>query len=437
MNHSMAHRTDNGEKDTLYSEPVKDIIGEVPGRILRWGNVVIFIVFAIFLLFSWLIKYPDRVPAPVEITTTNPPVIMISKVTGRIKKMYAADRGKVSAGDLIAVMETTASIDEITRLEQFIDTLDDPEMIIQDKLPGFSELGEIQEYWSAFMTAMANYNNYLRNDYYGNKVVSVRNEIKGILDYLKKLEIKERLFRANSSLETRKFLRDSLLSENGVYSESEFDESKQSLIRINIEHQQVLLDQSGKNIELAEKNQLLQDYLIRRQEEKEKFYTALQESFLNLKAQMKIWKNTYLIVSPVDGTVTFTKYWSENQAVSKDEAVLTIIPADPGDYIGRITLRMNRSGKVRAGQTVNIKFSGYPYLEFGMVRAVVHSMSLVPAGDGYIIELILPDGLKTLYGKTLTFTQNMQGTAEIITDDLRLLEKLINPFRHLISRNKQ
>jgi len=72
-----------------------------------------------------------------------------------------------------------------------------------------------------------------------------------------------------------------------------------------------------------------------------------------------------------------------------------------------------------------------------MVRAVVHSMSLVPAGDGYIIELILPDGLKTLYGKTLTFTQNMQGTAEIITDDLRLLEKLINPFRHLISRNKQ
>jgi hypothetical protein len=30
----------------------------------------------------------------------------------------------------------------------------------------------------------------------------------------------------------------------------------------------------------------------------------------------------------------------------------------------------------------------------------------------------------------------MQGTAEIITEDLRLLQKIINPFRYMISRNK-
>lgn len=433
----MTEKTDRSEKGILYSEPVNEIMGEVPGLIVRWGNAAIFIVFVIFLVLSWLIKYPDRIPAPVEITTINPPVTLVSKVTGRIKNLYAGDKENVREGELIAVMETAASIDEIIRLEEFIDTLKNPDKIADGTMPRFSELGELQEYWSTFMTASADFNNYIRNDYYGKKAVSVRNEIESIRDYISRLAVKEKLYRENINLETRKFSRDSLLSGSGVYSESELEKSKQSLIRMNIENQQVLLDQSEKNIELAEKNQLLQDYTIRRLEEKEKYYSSLQESFLNLKAQVKIWKNNYLLVSPVDGIVTFTKFWSENQIVARDETVLSIVPHESGDYIGRISLRMNRSGKVRIGQAVNIKFSGYPFLEYGMVRGIIRSKSLVPSGDGYLIELNLPDGLTTLYGNKLTFTQNMQGTAEIITDDLRLLEKIINPLRYLISRNRQ
>ena len=97
---------------------------------------------------------------------------------------------------------------------------------------------------------------------------------------------------------------------------------------------------------------------------------------------------------------------------------------------------MQRSGKVRTGQKVNIKLTGYPYLEYGMVRGVITSKSLVPAGDSYIIEITLPDGLRTLYGNDLEFTQNMQGTAEILTDSLRLLQKVVNPFRYLVTRNR-
>ncbi len=50
-------------------------------------------------------------------------------------------------------------------------------------------------------------------------------------------------------------------------------------------------------------------------------------------------------------------------------------------------------------QPVNIKLSGYPYLEYGMVRGIVRSKSLVPSGDSYVIEVVLPEGLTTLYGK--------------------------------------
>jgi HlyD family secretion protein len=223
---------------------------------------------------------------------------------------------------------------------------------------------------------------------------------------------------------------------SNVIPESEYEQSHQALIRINIELQQVRLDHSGKSIEMAEKNQLLQDYRIKRIEEKDKLISVLNESFLNLQAQIKIWENNYLLLSPFDGFVTFTRYWNENQVVTKDEPVMNVVPYETGSYLGRINLKMQRSGKVRSGQKVNIKLSSYPYLEYGMVRGIVKTKSLVPSGDAYIIEIDFPEGLTTLYGIKLEFTQNMSGTAEIITEDLRLLQKLLNPFRYMITKNR-
>jgi len=428
---------EENQNEIIYSEPVNEIMGRLPHKIFRWGNSLILVVFVIFILLLWLIKYPDTIPASVEITTMNPPVTLISKVTGRIKNLYVKDKDQINSGQMIAVMETAASIDDLTRLGKIIDTIKNPGEILLLSLPEFTELGEIQSYWGSFLKCLSDYNNYNSNDFYGNKIISLTEEIDNILVYISRVRVKEMLFSENQMLEEKKFRRDSLLFVNGVYSESELEKSRQALIRLNIELQQVRLDHSAKSIELAEKKQLLQDYKIKKLEEKEKYYSILNESFLNLKAQLKIWENTYMLISPVSGIVTFTKFWSENQTVNKDEPVLSIVPLKTGDYVGRIYLRMIRSGKVKTDQIVNIKLSGYPYLEYGMVRGIVKSKSLVPSGDSYIIELSLPSGLTTLYGKTLEFTQNMQGTAEIITDDLRLIQKILNPFRYLISRNKR
>jgi multidrug resistance efflux pump len=423
--------------EIIYSEAVTEIMGHPPGKILKWGNTIILVVFLVFILFIWLIKYPDTIPAPVEITTVNPPVTLVSKVTGRIKNLYVKDKVRINSGSLIAVMETAASIEDVKGLKQIIDTVSNAERLMLASLPEFNELGEIQSYWGSFLKSLSDFNNYNLNDYYGNKIRSLNEEINGILGYIGKIKTKENLYSENQMLEAKKYRRDSLLYVNGVYSESELEKSRQSLLRLNIELQQVRLDHSEKSIELSEKEQILQDYRIKKLEEREKYYSVLNESFLNLKAQIRIWENTYLLISPVSGVVTFTKFWSENQTVNKDEPVLSIVPAEAGDYIGRISLKMNRSGKVKPGQKVNIKLSGYPYLEYGMVRGIVKSKSLVPSGDSYIMELSLPSGLTTLYGKQLEFTQNMQGTAEIITDDLSLLQKILNPFRYMISRNKR
>jgi multidrug resistance efflux pump len=427
----------NQKPEIIYSDPVKEIMGKPPGKILRWGTTILLLVFVMFLLFAWLIRYPDTIPAPVEITTMNPPVTLVTKITGRINNFFVKEREKVSAGQLVAVMETTASIHEIELLKQSIDTIKDPEVLSFRLLPLFSELGELQGYYGSFLKNLSDLNNYVNNDSYGSKIAALSDEINGIQEYISRLAVKEKLYSENRRLEANKYKRDSSLYIEKLMAESDLERSHQSLLRVNIELQQARLDHSAKSIELSEKRQILQDNRISRVEEKEKLVSILRESFLNLKAQINLWENTYLLVSPIDGIVSFTKFWSANQSVIKDEPVVSIVPLETGNFLGRINLKMQRSGEVKIKQSVNIKLSGYPYLQYGIVRGIVKSKSLVPAGDVYVIEIELPDGLSTLYGKKLDFTQNMQGTAEIITEDVRLLQKIVNPFRYMVSKNRR
>jgi HlyD family secretion protein len=427
----------NQRPEILYSDPVREIMGRPPRRILRWGTTIMLLIFVLFILFAWLIKYPDTIPAPVEITTTNPPVTLVTKITGRIKSLFVKERDNVHSGQLVALMETTASMSEIELLKQTIDTIKNPELLSYRSLPLFSGLGELQGFYGTFLKNLSDLNNYQINDFYGNKIASLTDEINGIQEFINKLSVKEKWYLENQRIEAKKYSRDSSLFAGNVIPESELEKSHQALLMVNIELQQARLDHSSKSIELAEKRQLLQDNRITQVEEKDKYVSVLRESFLNLNAQINLWENTYLLISPVDGIVSFTKFWSANQSVVKDEPVVSIVPLEAGNYLGRINLKMERSGKVKTGMLVNIKLSGYPYLEFGMVRGIVKSKSLVPSGDAYVIEIELPQGLTTLYGTKLEFTQNMQGTAEIITENIRLLQKLVNPFRYMLSKNKR
>lgn len=420
-----------------YSEPVREIMGSPPGRLLKWGTTIIFSVFILFILIAWFIRYPDFIPAQIEITTQNPPVTLVSKISGRIKHLYVQDKSEVSDGQIIAVMETAASIDEIRKLKLFADSVKGISILRSDKLPDMANLGELQNHYGVFRRNLSDLSNFIQIDYYGNKISATKEELSGLRIYIGRLKENERLFTENLSLETAKFRRDSSLSAGKTIAQAEYEKSRQALLRQKIDLQQVKLELSAKNIELNNKQQLITEYTIKKSEEAERLASSAEESFYNLKAQINIWENKYLLISPLRGVVTFTKYWSENQSVSLDEPVLTIVPADQGSYVGRIFLKMQRSGKVTAGQTVNIKLSGFPFLEYGMVQGKVRKKSLVPSGDAYVIEIELTNGLTTLYGKRLDFTQNMQGTAEIITENVSLLQKIINPFRYLLSKNKK
>jgi len=100
--------------------------------------------------------------------------------------------------------------------------------------------------------------------------------------------------------------------------------------------------------------------------------------------------------------------------------------------MGKALLPVQGSGKVKSGQEVNIRLNNYPDQEFGYVKGRVCSVSPVPTAENmYVVDIELPDGMRTNYGKDLPLTREMKGVAEIVTEDMRLIERLLAPLRKL------
>lgn len=79
--------------------------------------------------------------------------------------------------------------------------------------------------------------------------------------------------------------------------------------------------------------------------------------------------------------------------------------------------------------------SNYPDREFGIIKGKIKSISLTPDKDGnLLIDVSLPNKLETSYHKKIAFQQETTGTADIITEDLRLIERLLYQFRDVFRR---
>jgi HlyD family secretion protein len=271
-------------------------------------------------------------------------------------------------------------------------------------------------------------------DYQHKKIKSIKQQIGKYYSLNSKLIKQNKIKQEELDITLKQYQRDSSFLAEKTISLVDFEKSKNTLLqeKYAFENTKTAIDNSGIQILQLEQNVL--DLQQQFDEQKKQFELSIEQSYNNLNNQIKTWEQTYLIIAPINGTVTFNLYWSENQNVVSGDKLITVVPNIPAHILGKILLPIQGSGKVKEGQRVNIKFINYPYMEYGMVRGVIKSISLLASNNNYSVEVELPDGLKTNYGKTLDFNQEMQGTAEIITEDIRLIERFFNPIKSLLKR---
>jgi len=422
----------------IRSEEVNEIMGKTPVWILRKGIIMLSLIIAAILTGSWFFKYPDIISAPVIITSQNPPSPLIARTSGKIMAIYVKDQQRVIAGQYLAVLENAADLQSVLQLKSQLmrGNLPVNDSLFQNASTSrlITNLGDMQQLYITWCTSKNDYERFIKLDFAGKKVKSIREQISLTYKYIEKLASQTSLQAQDLKISNKQYRRDSLLYQQKVTPLASLDEAEIKLLSAKSAYKNSEIALSNTQIQLTQLEQQILEIQLKEEEDRKRMMDAINANAQSLCNQLQTWEMAYTLKSPVTGKVVLTTYWSTNQQVKAGDQVMTIIPDEVSIPVGKITLPMQGAGKVKTGQKVNIKLTNYPYLEYGIVRGIVTRLSEVPNQNNYLVEVSLPSGLKSNYNKQIHFDQEMTGTAEIITEDMRLLERSLNPLRSLANQ---
>jgi HlyD family secretion protein len=389
------------------------------------------------LLGSWFFKYPDFVNSNIEITTTNPPADIIAKTNGKLENIFVNDNENVSISDVLVVIENPAEYSEVQKLIILLDSFEVQSSLSNSilfdsiQLQKDLNLGELQVHFSSFLSAYTELLNFNNLALHLKKIESLKQQYKNQQLFYNRSWQQKLTLEEDFKLSKKEHERFKVLFNDQTISEAEYEKIKSKFLQKQYALEGAKTNLANIKIQISQLENNILDLQLLLEQTKNQLLQRLDESYDNLLGQFDIWENKYVLKSPIVGNCVFTKYWNINQNVTAGEKVMTIIPNGKPDIVGKLLLPVRGSGKVKAGQKVNVKLQNYPYMEYGMVSGIINKISLVPNDSYYYVEVIFPSGLMTNYGRELQFAQNLQGSAEIVTNDIRLLHRILQPLRSI------
>ncbi len=417
------------------SDELEEIISSIPTWIIRYGNSIILLFVFILLLLSFFIKYPEKVISEVTITTTDPPQRIYTQISGIIDTVFVQNNNIVKLDDPIAVFENAANYGDVKYLKNIISKSDfksDSIFFPMEALPTLL-LGEIEDSFSNFENS---YSKYILLKKYKVYDIKSATSVKNSKERRRKLASLTEQYQLNSKelkLMQIDIERSDDLYKKGVISKRDNEQKKIAYLRSENLAQNILLEISELNndMSLSERNLKLNEIeKIRAGKNVEK---ELFQNLDKLKVNIRDWETRFVLKSSRNGRITFLRDLKKNDFLLEKQLVVSIVPTGNLIPIAKLKASITNSGKIKIGQRVNIQLENYPYIEYGMLVGTINSISLIPDDDNfYFIDVALPNELITTYNKQLDFKHEMFGQAEIITKDLRLIERVLNQLKNLI-----
>lgn len=400
----------------------KEILEKTPSWIITWGNSVFFIFIMILFFISWIIKYPDIVSTQVEITSENPPVFLVSRTNGKLSDLNVLDGNIVVKDTWLAVIENSAKTQDVKLMDSIINTTD---AISLSKVPVGLKLGEIQPYYNELLKAL-NQNRYFNT--YNPQVAGIssnKNRINKVNNIQGDYNRQKDITRKEYEVKTREFNRNKELYEQGVISKNDFERSQIELLQTENKYKSFNSNISNLESDKSSIEKENVDLGLQKENQKIELSTSIENASQELKAQILAWKNKYLIQSPTTGRINFFDIWQKDQYVKNEQNLFSIIPtSNRGSFFARAKMPIDRAGKVKIGQRVNIKLLNYPFEEYGVVEGTVKKVTNVTNENLYYVIIELNKGLVTSYNKKVS-PNNLTGQADIVTEDIRLLQRFV------------
>jgi len=421
----------------LPSEEIQEILTKVPHWMIRWGNVLFLALILMLLLISWFVKYPDIILSQATITTQIPPQKEFAQITGNIDAILVQDNQVVQKNEPLAILENTANYIDVYDLKSVIDTITVNSQSFSfpiDSLP-ILFLGDIESQFALFENSYIQYKLNKELQPFSNETLANRYSISELNRRLQSLKSQRDINRTELEFTQKDLNRQKILFEKGVISAQDYENKQLQYAQAerNYKNFEASISQIREAISTARMTSKGTE--INRVKEEMTLLKGVIQSFNQLKKAIKDWERLYVLKSNINGKVSFLNYWNTNQTVNQGDLVFTIIPKDNSSFIAKLKTPAQNSGKIKVGQKVNIKLENYPDTEFGILNGTVKNISLIPNAEGiYFVDVELPKKLITSYNKEIDFKQEMRGSAEIITEDLRLIERFFYQLKDLFKR---
>lgn len=425
-------------KQEIQSPELQEVMTEIPGSFLRWGLFVFFAIVMILLAGSWFIKNPEIVTVPIVITTQNPPVVLIAKSGGGINKLFVNEGSKIKADEVVAIIGNTCNYEDLKNLSRFISVFNDKtdwiEIVKTQPPPPDLSLGEIQSSYTQFQKEWKQMKDYLEQAYIPNKLGLLENQIKNKAANDIELLKQQKFLTEDLALAKSSFERDSSLfyKNNYTLSATEFERSRQSYIQKLYSYSVFNTSLKNSETEFLRLREIRLDLQVQYEKELKQYVFTMEESLQLLRSSIAQWEERYVIRSPIEGKITLTSFRNENQVITAGAILATVIPDSPATIVARAVIPVSGFGKIEIGQSVNIKLSGFPYMEYGVLKGRISSVSQVPGEGGFVADIELTGGMTSTYSEKIKFIHQMDGTADIITEDSRLIYRFIKPLKSLV-----
>lgn len=401
---------------------ITDMLGKPPGWMLRWGLTVIALVLLGLLTLSWLVRYPDILPARVVLTTETPVVDLIVPIAARLDSILVADTEEVAAQDPLAILESPASFNQIVQLQQFLKDAD-PGV----EPPSLDQLGALQPVYALYLRQLQSLELYSSAQKNSRSAEWIETQIVQLDSVGVFLDRQINLLKKETFLALEQFNRQEALEKDGVISKVELNEAEANLRAVQ------------RQLEAARERKLANEARLRQLEQEKNLFLDDEEEVLREKrlevaatrqellASIVQWDQQYVLRAPASGMLTFAQPWVPQQFVAAGTrfGVLSSTVAERS-LLARAYLPLRNSGKVNTGQTVNIILDGFPAPEFGVLKGTIQSIAAVPQDNQYLLEIKVPQDLRTTYQETLPFRPQMTGRAEILTANRRFLERILD-----------
>ena len=79
-----------------------------------------------------------------------------------------------------------------------------------------------------------------------------------------------------------------------------------------------------------------------------------------------------------------------------------------------------------------MEFPSYPHQEYGKLEGRLDFISNISTDSGYLARVSFTNGLKTNYNKEIQYRDGLTAQAQIVTKDMRLLERFYYNLKKVV-----